>query len=67
MGGMNTIKKLVRELNHIIASIILFVFYLLILPLGKILFLIHSIFGRKDTKTYWQEPDEQKRDLSSPY
>lgn len=64
---MDNIKKIVIKLNLFIASVILVVFYIIVIPLGKIIFLIFSIFKNKNKETYWQTQDKQNMDLSSSY
>jgi len=64
---MGHVKKAITKLNLFIASVVLLFFYILILPFGKLIFFINLLLQKKDTKTYWLEPGEQKGDLSSPY
>jgi len=60
-------KRLIRGLNSIFSAMVLFLFYLFIIPWGKIIFIITKIFKKKDVESYWQTPDTRKLEISSPY
>lgn len=64
---MDNIRRMIIKLNLFITSIVLVFFYIIVIPLGKTVFLIHSMFRYKKRKTFWQTPDKYKLDLNSPY
>lgn len=63
----NLMKLLIRQLNVLLSSLILILFYLFIVPLGKLIYIITHLFLKKNKNTYWQKPDERELDLKSPY
>lgn len=67
---MCEVKKLtiyIKLVNLLFSRFILFLFYLAILPIGKIIYLINSFFTRKSKETYWQKTDNKQIEFESPY
>ncbi len=62
------IKKGVRIINDFTIGIILLVFYVFVIPLGKLIFLLNQRFIKRDKKSYWIPAKEGEQvDLTSPY
>lgn len=64
---MKKMQKMVRVINMWFVTVILFFFYLLIVPIGRLFYSIYSLFQKKYVSSYWQEPDKRKLDFDSPY
>jgi len=60
-------KRAIKRMNALFSSLLLILFYLFIIPFGKLIFLLNSLLQKKNPNTFWLEPGEQKGDLSSPY
>jgi hypothetical protein len=64
---ISVLKKGVKLLNDFTITIVFILFYIAIIPFGKLIFLVNSLFKKEDPNTYWQKPDGRELDLDSPY
>lgn len=64
---MGTVKKIITKMNLFIASILLTSFYILVIPFGKLIYIISHILSKENKDTYWQKTENKKLDLNSPY
>lgn len=60
------LRMCVKKVNLYFSSVILTFFYLLIIPLGKLIFIISTYRIRKDDHSFWKERKYQI-DPDSPY
>lgn len=64
---MKTIRMTIKKLNLVFVSILMLIFYICIIPLGKIILYIHSFFTKQNRDSYWVPMPFEKVDTSSPY
>ncbi len=63
-------KKFTNLLNRFFISIVLFLFYFLIIGISSIIHRIMNLLGKQDKDTYWSEDFKKiysKEYFSSPY
>ncbi|MFZ2026555.1 MAG: hypothetical protein WAV30_04690 [Microgenomates group bacterium] len=60
------LRMCVKKVNLYFSSVILTIFYLLIIPLGKLIYLIATHREKKDGGSFWREKKYQI-DPNSPY
>lgn len=61
------IKAITKKANGLFVSVLLFFFYLLIVPFGTVIFKITQLFIKTDTKSFWIHSAEDTVDLESSY
>ncbi|OGK13046.1 hypothetical protein A3A93_03905 [Candidatus Roizmanbacteria bacterium RIFCSPLOWO2_01_FULL_38_12] len=59
-------SKIIKGINQIFIYLLLFIFYLAIIGLAKIIYLI---FKKRETDdaSYWRKPENKELDIFSPY
>lgn len=64
---MDRLRWIIKKSNWLFSSILLILFYLFIIPLGKVLYYVVLLFKKRNKNTYWNNPETQTVDLNSPY
>ncbi len=64
---MDRLRYMIRISNKAFSSILLILFYIVIIPLGTVIYTLVILFKKKDNNTYWHSPEVQAVDLHSPY
>jgi hypothetical protein len=64
---ISVLKKGVKLLNDFTITLVFIFFYIVIIPFGKLIFLVNSLFNKTDQNTHWQKPEGRELDLDSPY
>lgn len=64
---MDRLLWIIKKVNWLFSSLLLILFYLFIIPLGKVLYHVVLLFKKRNKNTYWNNPETQTVDLNSPY
>ncbi len=60
-------RRLIKKINLLFSSLLLALFYIFAIPVGKLIFNISHLAHHKRKKSYWLQPTGECNDLSSPY
>lgn len=60
-------RWLIRWSNGVFSSLLLVLFYIFIIPFGKLMFIIIQLVSKKNRDAYWQTPTTRELDIDSPY